>query len=238
MSFFTQEERYAHSMSFLRFTQAAKQELFTASARQGIEDYDSLEKILSLFRSDEVDHVVDRMLYTDLMTRMPDHLLMTVDRMAMAHSLETRSPLVDYKVVEYAASIPGGLKLKGNQLKYILRKVAARYLPQDLIDRRKQGFGFPLAIWMRTELRDFVRNLFAESRFIELGIFERAYVQRLVDEHIAGKIDHNYRLWLLINLEVWYRMFFEGMSVPAMQQDIERLMGSQAASTTLMPAAE
>jgi asparagine synthase (glutamine-hydrolysing) len=238
MSFFTQEERYAHSMSFLRFTQAAKQELFTASARQGIEDYDSLEKILSLFRSDEVDHVVDRMLYTDLMTRMPDHLLMTVDRMAMAHSLETRSPLVDYKVVEYAASIPGGLKLKGNQLKYILRKVAARYLPQDLIDRRKQGFGFPLAIWMRTELRDFVRNLFAESRFVELGIFERAYVQRLVDEHIAGKIDHNYRLWLLINLEVWYRMFFEGMSVPAMQQDIERLMGSQAASTTLMPAAE
>jgi asparagine synthase (glutamine-hydrolysing) len=238
MSFFTQEERYAHSMSFLRFTQAAKQELFTASARQGIEDYDSLEKILSLFRSDEVDHVVDRMLYTDLMTRMPDHLLMTVDRMAMAHSLETRSPLVDYKVVEYAASIPGGLKLKGNQLKYILRKVAARYLPQDLIDRRKQGFGFPLAIWMRTELRDFVRNLFAESRFIELGIFERAYVQRLVDEHIAGKIDHNYRLWLLINLEVWYRMFFEGMTIPVMQQDIERLMGAGATSRTLMPAAE
>jgi asparagine synthase (glutamine-hydrolysing) len=238
MSLFTQEERYAHSMSFLRFTQAAKQELFTAGARQGIEDYDSLEKILSLFRSDEVDHVVDRMLYTDLMTRMPDHLLMTVDRMAMAHSLETRSPLVDYKVVEYAASIPGGLKLKGNQLKYILRKVAARYLPRDLIDRRKQGFGFPLAIWMRTELRDFVRNLFAESRFVELGIFERAYVQRLVDEHIAGKVDHNYRLWLLINLEVWYRMFFEGMSIPAMQQDIERLMGQGAATRTLMPAAE
>jgi asparagine synthase (glutamine-hydrolysing) len=238
MSFFTQEERYAHSMSFLRFTQAAKQELFTASARQGIEDYDSLEKILALFRSDEVDHVVDRMLYTDLMTRMPDHLLMTVDRMAMAHSLETRSPLVDYKVVEYAASIPGGLKLKGNQLKYILRKVAARYLPRDLIDRRKQGFGFPLAIWMRTELRDFVRNLFAESRFVELGIFERAYVQRLVDEHIAGKIDHNYRLWLLINLEVWYRMFFEGMSIPAMQQDIERLMGAGITTRTLLPAAE
>ena len=178
------------------------------------------------------------MLYTDLMTRMPDHLLMTVDRMAMAHSLETRSPLVDYKVVEYAASIPGGLKLKGNQLKYILRKVAARYLPRDLIDRRKQGFGFPLAIWMRTELRDFVRNLFAESRFVELGIFERAYVQRLVDEHIAGKIDHNYRLWLLINLEVWYRMFFEGMSIAAMQQDIERLMGAGATTRTLMPAAE
>jgi asparagine synthase (glutamine-hydrolysing) len=238
MSFFTEEERYAHSMSFLRFTQAAKQELFTAGARQQVEDYDSLEKILTLFRSDEVDHVVDRMLYTDLMTRMPDHLLMTVDRMAMAHSLETRSPLVDYKVVEYAASIPGGLKLKGNQLKYVLRKVAARYLPRDLIDRRKQGFGFPLAIWMRTELRDFVRNLFAESRFVELGIFERGYVPRMIDEHLAGRVDHNYRLWLLINLEIWYRMFFEGVGIEAMQQEIERLMGAGATTRTLMPAAE
>jgi asparagine synthase (glutamine-hydrolysing) len=156
----------------------------------------------------------------------------------MAHSLETRSPLVDYKVVEYAASIPGGLKLKGNQLKYVLRKVAARYLPRDLIDRRKQGFGFPLAIWMRTELRDFVRNLFAESRFVELGIFERSYVQRMIDEHVAGRIDHNYRLWLLINLEVWYRMLFDGMSVEAMQQETERLMGTAGAAATLMAAAE
>ena len=154
----------------------------------------------------------------------------------MAHSLETRSPLVDYKVVEYAASIPGGLKLKGNQLKYILRKVAARYLPRDLIERPKQGFGFPLAIWMRTELRDFVRNLFADSRFVELGLFEHAYVQRIVDEHIAGKMDHNYRLWLLINLEVWYRMFFEDMNIEAMQQEIERLMGSRTAAR--MAAAE
>ncbi len=240
MSLFTQEERYAHSLSFLRFTQAAKQELFTAGARQQVEDYDSLEKILSLFRSDEIDHVVDRMLYTDLMTRMPDHLLMTVDRMAMAHSLETRSPLVDHKVVEYAASIPGALKLKGNQLKYVLRKVAGRYLPRELIDRPKQGFGFPLAIWMRTEMRDFVRNLLAKSRFVELGIFERAYVQRLADEHIAGKIDHNYRLWLLINLEIWYRMYFEGMGVEPMQQEIGRLMvgGTPGAAGTLMRAAE
>ncbi len=230
MSLFSQEERYAHSMSFLRFTQAAKQELFTVGAREQIEDDNSLEKILSLFRSDGIDHVVDRMLYTDLMTRMPDHLLMTVDRMAMAHSLETRSPLVDYKVVEYAASIPGGLKLKGNQLKYILRKTAARYLPRELIDRRKQGFGFPLAIWMRTELSDFVRNLLARSRFVELGIFEHAYVQRLVEEHISGKIDHNYRLWLLINLEVWYRMFFEGVSIEAMEQEILRLTGAGAAT--------
>jgi asparagine synthase (glutamine-hydrolysing) len=236
MSLYSRDERYAHSLNYLRFTQTAKQQLFTASARREIEDYDSLAKILTLFNSENVDHVVDRMLYTDLMTRIPDHLLVTVDRMAMAHSLEARSPLVDYKVVEYAASIPGDLKLKGNQLKYVLRKIAARYLPAELIHRRKQGFGFPLAMWMRTELRDFVRNLFARSRFIEAGLFERRYVEQLIEEHLSGKVDHNYRLWLLINLEVWYRLNVEGVSIESMQAEIEHLMVRKVSSPSLVAA--
>jgi len=90
---------------------------------------------------------------------MPDHLLVIVDRMTMAHSLESRSPLIDYKVVEYAASIPAELKLKGNTLKYLLRKVASQYLSQELINRKKVGFGFPLGIWMRTELKTFLIDL-------------------------------------------------------------------------------
>ncbi len=225
LSLFGRDRRYAESMSFLRFTQTAKEQLFTPAARGQIEDYDSTQKILDFFGSANVEDLVDRMLYTDLMTRMPDHLLVTVDRMSMAHSLETRSPLVDYKVVEYAASIPGDLKLKGGQLKYLLKKVAARYLPPELIKRKKQGFGFPLAHWMRTDLREFIENLFAESRFVELGIFDRTYVERLIEQHGSGRVDHNYRLWLLINLEVWYRLNFEGSTVDAMRVVIERLMG-------------
>jgi asparagine synthase (glutamine-hydrolysing) len=238
MSFFSGAERYAHSMSALRFTQEAKQALFTRTTQSGIEDYDSNRKIMDLFDAENVDHVVDRMLYTDLMTRMPDHLLVTVDRMSMAHSLETRSPLIDHKVVEYAASIPGDLKLKGNQLKYLLRKVAARYLPSELITRKKQGFGFPLGIWMRTELRQFMQDLFAESRMIELGIFDAGYVRRLIDEHLSGRRDHNYRLWLLISIEVWYRMSFEGRSVAAMGAEIERLLGRPANGRMRVDAAE
>ncbi len=238
MSFFSGAERYAQSMSALRFTQESKQALFTRAARSGIEDYDSTRKIVDLFEAENVDHVVDRMLYTDLMTRMPDHLLVTVDRMSMAHSLETRSPLIDHKVVEYAASIPGDLKLKGNRLKYLLRKVAGRYLPDELITREKQGFAFPLGIWMRTELRQFMQNLFAESRMIELGIFDAGYVRQLIEEHLAGRRDHNYRLWLLMNLEVWYRMSFEGSSVAAMGAEIERLLGRPEASSARLDAAE
>jgi asparagine synthase (glutamine-hydrolysing) len=225
LSLYGREERYAHSMSFLRFTQDTKQKLFTDQAKVQIEDYDSTQKILTFFQSDNVDDLVDRMLYTDLMTRMPDHLLVTVDRMSMAHSLEARSPLVDYKVVEYAATIPGSIKLRRGKLKYILKKVAARYLPTELIERKKQGFGFPLARWMRTDLRQFMTGLFDQSRFVELGIFDRQYLQGLIEQHVAGRVDHNYRLWLLINLEIWYRLNFEGRSVEAMRGDIDRLMG-------------
>jgi asparagine synthase (glutamine-hydrolysing) len=225
LSLYGREERYAHSMSFLRFTQAAKQQLFTERAKDQIDDYDSTQKILTFFESQNVEELIDRMLYTDLMTRMPDHLLVTVDRMSMAHSLEARSPLVDYKVVEYAAALPGHTKLRRGQLKYILKKVAARYLPLELIERKKQGFGFPLALWMRTELRPFIRNLFAESRFVEVGIFDPAYLNQLIEQHTAGQVDHNYRLWLLINLEIWYRLNLEGRSVEAMRADIDRLMG-------------
>jgi len=226
MSFYSSGERYAQSLSFLRFTHDAKQELFTHRARSEIGDQDSVAKVLQFFDADNVDDVVDRMLYTDLMTRMPDHLLALVDRMSMAHSLESRPPMMDYKFVEYAAAIPAGLKLKGTDLKHILKKVAGRYLPAELINRKKQGFSFPIALWMRTELEGFMRRLFAESRFVEMGIFDGAYIQKIVDEHLSGKWDHNYRLWILINLEFWYRLYFEGETVASLRDLTDRLMHS------------
>jgi len=221
MSLFANGERYAQSMSFLRFTQETKGKLFTTSARKRIDDYDSVAKILTHFESENVDHLVDRMLYTDLMTRMPDHLLTLVDRMSMAHSLESRSPLIDYRVVEYAASIPADMKLKKNTLKYIFKKVAHRYLPEELINREKQGFGFPLGIWMRKELKDFLGSLFAQSRFVQAGIFNGEYMTHLLQEHVSGKANHDYRLWILMNLEVWYRMYFENENVESMKEYIK-----------------
>lgn len=224
MSFFTRGERYAQSMSFLRFTPESKARLFTPATRSELSDEDSVRKILCYFDSDNADDLVDRMLYTDLMTRMPDHLLSIVDRMSMAHSLESRAPIIDYRVVEYAASIPADLKLKGHNLKYILKRVAARYLPKELIYRKKQGFGFPLGLWMRSDLKSFLKNLFAESRFAELGIFDPAYMGLILDEHLEGKADHNFRLWILINLELWYRMYFEGETVDSLRDYTDRLM--------------
>ena len=223
MSKYEDGERYAESMSFLRFTHEAKQQLFSSEWQGKVTDFNSTSKILDFFDSPNATNLVDKMLHTDLMTRIPEHLLVIADRMSMAHSLEGRSPLIDYKLVEFAASIPGELKLKGKSLKHILRKVSSRYLPKELVYREKQGFGFPIAIWMRTELRDFLINLFKNSKFVELGIFNQEYINLLLDEHLSGKRDHNFRIWILLNLEIWYKIYFENQSLDSVKEFINSI---------------
>ncbi|OGW17185.1 MAG: asparagine synthase (glutamine-hydrolyzing) [Nitrospinae bacterium RIFCSPLOWO2_12_FULL_45_22] len=224
MSLLDHGDRYAESMSFLRYTEEAKSHLFTEWVKKELGYTNSREKILVHFNCPNVNELVDRMLYTDLMTRMPDHLLMIVDRMAMAHSLEVRPPLLEHKMVEFAARIPANLKLNGVKLKYILRKVASRYIDPSLVTRKKQGFGFPLAYWMRKELKPFLRNIVKESRFIEHKIFDHEYVHNMTEEHIAGKRDHNFRIWIFMNLEIWYRLFIEQQSFNTIQEWINKYM--------------
>ena len=217
-------ERYAESFSYLRFRPKHKEELFSAASRAGLEDADSTGKILELFDSERAEDIVDRMLFTDLMTRMPDHLLAIGDRMSMAHSVESRPVLSDAKIVEYAATIPAHLKLKNGELKHILKAVASRYLPKPVLSRPKQGFSFPLGRWMRTELRSFLTTLAERSRFVEHGIFSAEYVRRITNEHLAGRADHNYRLWILINLEFWYRSFMDSESLESQHEHINALV--------------
>jgi asparagine synthase (glutamine-hydrolysing) len=221
MSQFSSGERYAESMSFLRFTPRLKETLFTENAKAQIEDSNSIEKILNHFNAADSDELVDRMLHTDLMTRVPDHNLVNGDRMSMAHSLEVRAPFVDYQVVEFAARLPANLKLKNGRLKHILRKVASRYLPGEIIKNRKQGFGFPLGAWMRTDLVGVLQQLLGESRFAQLGIFHQEQLNVLVNEHVSGKTDHSYRLWILLNLEIFQRLYFEGDSVDAVSEMLQ-----------------
>src|SRR5581483_2461913 len=114
--------------------------------------------------------------------------------------------------------IPTHLKLNGAKLKYILRKVASRYIHPSLITRKKQGFGFPLAYWMRDELRVFLRQVVRESRFIENRIFNRNYVHNMIEEHIDGKRDHNFRIWIFMNLEIWYRIFIEHQTLESIEE--------------------
>jgi asparagine synthase (glutamine-hydrolysing) len=229
MANFSRGDRYARSLSFLRFTEEHKQALWSDAAKSQLEEPDSKEKILRHFEVDAVTDLVDKMLYTDMKTRLPDHLLAISDRMSMAHSLETRPVLVDKEFVEFSARVPAKYKLNGTKLKYLLRRVAERYLPHELIYRKKQGFSFPIGKWLRGDLREFTSNLFAQSRFVEHGIFDRRHIDMMFSEQVNGDVDHNYRLWMLINFELWYRMYFEGSSTEDISELISRLRFRKAA---------
>jgi asparagine synthase (glutamine-hydrolysing) len=169
------------------------------------------------------------MLYTDLMTRVPDH---NADDRATACPWPTRSRCArrcsTTAVVAFAGSLPASLKIRGRQLKVALRRVAERYLPADVVRRPKQGFGFPVGQWMRRELQPLVQSRLAHSRLVAAGVFRAEPIARLVDEHMSGRVDHSYRLWLLLNLDIWHSIYIEGDRVGDVQADVIRLTRSAA----------
>ncbi|MGA7671556.1 MAG: asparagine synthase (glutamine-hydrolyzing) [Nitrolancea sp.] len=233
-------ERYAQSAAFLRFSYADKERLYSDTLWRELSDLDSSAQLTQFFDADNLDNSVDRMLYTDVKTRLADHLLMVADRMTMAHSLECRSPYVDHQMVEFAAHIPADLKLHGRRLKHIQREVARDYLPERLLSRGKQGFSFPLAHWFSHELRDLTTNLLRHSNLVSEGYFRPEAVQVLLDEHISGRVDHNYRLWLLLNLELWHRMFVAGESKDELGELLRTSgahLGSASGETGMVSAA-
>jgi len=223
-------ERYAHSAAILRFPHARKQALFTrmAWARIGSE---ASERLLEQYFDDgSASAFVDRMLHADCMTRLADHQLPIADKMAMAHSLELRSPFLDRRVAEFAMRIPAQMKLKKRRIKYVTRRLAERYLPRELVYRRKQGFGFPLALWLRGRLRPLLERAIEQSRLAEAGVFRAEEMTHLAQEHWSGENDHNYRLWMLFNLEVFWRHFIDGASVDELEQWIASSMSARSAS--------
>ncbi len=223
-------ERYAESMSFLRFTHEMKEKLFTRRLQKQLkEDFYSRSKILEHFDAANARDIVDKMLYTDMMTRLPEHLLRSVDHMTMAHGLEDRSPLLDRRVVEFAASIPTEMKLKGRCVKYIFKQVAKDFLPPELLSRSKQGFAFPLGYWMKARLGKLLESLFRKSRLADEGYFHQSYMMELLEQHRSGMADHNYRLWILLNLELWWRIYMDGMVPEELEETMDEWLAVGAA---------
>jgi asparagine synthase (glutamine-hydrolysing) len=154
---------------------------------------------------------IDRYLALDTATYLPGDLLTKVDRMSMANSLEVRSPFLDYRVAEYAASLPPGLKLRRLQTKWPLKQLALRRgLPRDLVHRRKQGFGVPVGDWFRGELRGWLEGIVLDPSALARGYFRPEEVRRLVADHTEGRADHDHRLWNLAMLELWHRNWIDG----------------------------
>jgi asparagine synthase (glutamine-hydrolysing) len=153
---------------------------------------------------------VDRFLALDVATYLPGDLLLKVDRMSMSTALEVRSPLLDRRLHEFAASLPPRMKLRGKTTKWALKELARRRgLPDDLVDRPKQGFGVPIGSWLRRELRPWVEELLHEERIAARGYFQVEPVRRLLGEHLDGTADHTYKLWNLSMLELWHRTWID-----------------------------
>lgn len=148
--------------------------------------------------------MLDRLGYLDIKLYLQDDLLVKVDRMSMANSLEIRVPFLDYTFIEFAASIPAGLKLKGLTTKYILKKSMAKVLPPEILTRKKIGFDIPLGVWIQHELREFVQDVLSPSKLKKHGFFNAAYVEKILSEHLKGTHNHRQLLWPLVIFQFWY----------------------------------
>ncbi len=151
----------------------------------------------------------DRVLSAELTTYLPDQLLSKMDVSTMAHSVEARSPLLDTRLLEFAATIPIEQLTKGWETKYLLKRLAARYVPREVLYRRKQGFVMPVSRWIREELAPLTRSLLESLTRPERGLFRRDWVMGMLDDHLGGRKEWGEQLWTLVVLEIWYRLFVD-----------------------------
>jgi asparagine synthase (glutamine-hydrolysing) len=150
-----------------------------------------------------------QLMHFDFETYLPEDILTKVDRMSMAHSIESRVPLLDNQVVEFAARVPASLKIRRGRRKHLLKEAAAGLLPPHILDRPKQGFAVPVSAWFRGGLRDLFCDVLLSPRARQRGYFETRFLERLVREHVAGRRDHSARLWALLMFELWHQQYLD-----------------------------
>lgn len=196
------------------FDNEMKKDLYTPAFGEKMAPVDSVDLVVNWYAQADAEDFLDKTLYVDVMSYLPDDLLVKVDIASMANSLEARSPFLDHRLMEFAASLPPKLKLKGLQSKYILKQAFSSVLSREVLGRRKMGFGVPIDRWLRNELRELTYDILLENRTIQRGLFRKDAVQLLIDEHMAKRADHSYRIWTLLFLELWHRMFIDKTAVP------------------------
>jgi asparagine synthase (glutamine-hydrolysing) len=186
-----------------------KKRLYTAAFRQALIGSDVYKPVRdALGRGDTAD-LLNRQLYADLTVYLADDILVKVDRMSMATSLETRAPFLDTDVMELAFSMPGDLKVRGRQRKYVLKQAMRGMLPAGILDRRKEGFSIPMKTWLRHELKPLMMRLLSPDRLRTRGLVEPAEVKRLMEQHWAGEANHAHVLFSLMTFERWAEAVLE-----------------------------
>ncbi len=200
-------ERYFRWMS--TFNRDAKRELYTRDFSERVAAQNPSSVMDKWFGEANGSGTLDATLLTDQMTYLPNDLLVKVDIASMANSLESRSPFLDHKVIEFAASLPEHLKMQRFETKSLLKKVAARLVPREVVYRRKMGFGVPIGNWFRGEMKSFVRDRLLSEKSLKRGIAKSKMIEKYVNEHTNGERDHTFQIWTLLMLELWFQRFID-----------------------------
>jgi asparagine synthase (glutamine-hydrolysing) len=213
----------AVARTFFCFTADAKKDLYTADFRRQFRGPDAYQLFNDVFPGDNTWPTLSRLQAFDLVSYLPEDILTKVDRMSMAHSLEVRAPLLDYRVVELAASMPPEWKLNGASSKVIFKDFARSLLPPEVVDRSKMGFSVPVGKWFRDQWRPLVERTILRGRFLQRGYFEPAAIRRLWESHMRDKfwiVDLGSHFWCLFVLELWHRLFVDGENIEQVTREL------------------
>ena len=198
-------ERYQQYLS--AFTESEKIDLFSQDFMNELKKSGRVAAELAMKKVEQCRDPLEWILLTDMETYLPDDELRKADRLSMWHSLEVRVPFLDHKLVEFVATIPSQLKLKGWEKKHILIKSMEGILPDSILRRRKQGFSIPLGDWLRGPLRDLLHVHLSSSHLRDLGIFKEKAIESILDEHARGQKNHETKIWALLTFCLWHQHF-------------------------------
>jgi asparagine synthase (glutamine-hydrolysing) len=215
------------------FNGPLKERLLSSATRASI-DLDASRIFRSCLEEHPQRDDLSSMLYLDTKFWLPDNLLMKADKMSMAASLEARLPLLDSRLVEYAASIPSNIKIKPFRSKYLLKRAFADMLPQPILARKKVGFTVPIGTWFRQGQRSFITNILLSERTRSRGFLNNECVEHLVHDHLEGKTNYQLQLFILASLELWFRIFMDNTNLESPQMPLEELI----AETSLVSEAK
>jgi asparagine synthase (glutamine-hydrolysing) len=180
-----------------------------AASRAAMESVE--DRFLGYYRNAPAEDALDRVLYCDINTYLPDDILALTDRMSMCHSLEVRVPFLDHELFEFSATIPSDVKMKGLRKKHLLKKAMAPLLPEPVLSHRKQGFVGPMPKWLKGDLKSYTLDVLSPDRLARHDILDRQTVARILSDHFDGRETNDTLIWSLVVFQTWFDLYVDGI---------------------------
>jgi asparagine synthase (glutamine-hydrolysing) len=201
-SLLPEDIRYVGYISTL--SAEAKSEFYTNNISDNLDSEFITNELSNHYKKIPGNDYLQKASYCDFHSYLPEDILAMSDRISMHHSMELRVPFVDHEIVEYCATIPSSLKIRGVQKKYLLRKIAGTYLPENIVKHRKQGFASPMTSWLKHDLKNVLKERLSQEEMSKHNFFNFNYVQKQIEDHMSGKEIHDKLLFSLLVFQTWY----------------------------------